>query len=139
MARAESVLGTLGPSAAALIRDREDAARLAQLAGFGSDFLLLLVNTNLSLLDVWRVPRDSERKSSFPFATAVQLAAACRAAGIIVVQDRRPDNPVAPRADVELTKALREAFAETGVELIDHLLLTADGYRTVAGPIFDKA
>lgn len=138
MASAESVLGTLGHSAAALIRDREDAVGLAQLVDIGSDFLLLLVNTNLSLLDVWKLPRG-ESESGFPFATAVQLATRGGAAGIIVIQDRRPDNPVAPRPDVELTIALREAFTETDVELIDHLLLTADGYRTVAGPMFDRA
>lgn len=134
-------MGALGPKAAetVIVCDRAEAADLALRVGVGPDFLLLLLNNDLSLLDIWKLPSGPQPGSGFPFATAVQLAVRCRATGVILIQDRRPDNPVAPSPDIELTAALRRALAETGVELLDHLLLTGEGYRTIAGPIVERA
>jgi hypothetical protein len=87
-------------------------------------FILFLVDDELGVLGIWRLGRQPVGLQGFPTAKALELALAAKAAGMIVVQER--DDPIPRRPDLELTRSLRHALAETGVELLDHLLIAGD-------------
>ena len=91
-----------------------------------ADFLLLLVDRSLNLLDARRLRRDQDLgPQGFPVAQAIRLALEAGAAGMIIVQERMAD-PVPRRPDIELSRRLKEALAETGVDLLDHFLVSGD-------------
>ncbi len=58
------------------------------------------------------------------FATAIEE----RAANIIIAHNH-PSNTLAPsQADINITKRLKEVAKLVGIELLDHIILTKDGY-----------
>lgn len=94
------------------------------LGGCGAGFMLLLTDAELRIIGAWRLGRIPGRIQGFPDRTALALAMAARADGMIVIQER--EDPVPRRPDLELTQSLRQALEESGVELLDHLLVAGD-------------
>lgn len=58
-------------------------------------------------------------------------ALSCSAAGIVLVHNH-PSGTLDPSAeDIRVTKQIKEAGAFIGIELIDHLIVTRDGFRSI--------
>ncbi|HEY9128218.1 MAG TPA: DNA repair protein RadC, partial [Sulfurovum sp.] len=55
-------------------------------------------------------------------------AIADRAAGIIVAHNHPSGTLVASRADMQITQRLKEVASLVGIELLDHVILTKNGY-----------
>jgi len=51
-----------------------------------------------------------------------------RAAGIIVAHNHPSGTLEASRADIQITQRLKEVGKLTGIELLDHVILSSDGY-----------
>lgn len=113
---------------------REAVLRLSRFARpIATDFLLLLVDSRLDLLGAWKLPRAPGGVHGFGLAEAVQLASRAKAAGLILVEER--DQPLIPRRpDLDLDRQIRLALAETGIDLVDHLLVSGDLVRSTCGP-----
>ncbi len=115
------------------IASRKSAAALARLAGVPCpDFLLVLVDAQLHLLNLYRLPRAGEGVQNFPLGAAVRLAIEAQAEGMIVIQEREAD-PVPRRPDLELTSSLQRALEETGIGLVDHLLVCGELITSAGG------
>lgn len=113
---------------------RKDVLALSSLATpLGTDFLLLLVDSQLNLVDAWKLPRGATGRPGFPTDLALRLALGARAAGMLIVQERDPCDPSPRRADLELTSRVRAALCETGTDLVDHLLISGGQMFTVGG------
>lgn len=134
MGAAESVLNLIQsripPNAIPRASSRAQLLELSEALGpLGNAFLLLLVDEQLALLDAWRLPREGAGPQGFPTRLAVGLALDSKCSGMLVVQERISDI-VPRRPDLELTQKLRSALAETGIELVDHLLISNGSIRT---------
>ena len=117
------------PSATPRASSQARVLELSEALGpLGSDFLLLLVDQKLALLDAWRLPRQGRGPQGFPTGLALRLALDSKCSGMLVVQERISDI-IPRRPDLELTQKLRSALAETGVELVDHLLISDGSIR----------
>jgi hypothetical protein len=102
---------------------REEVLSLVEaFGGCGTGFILFLVDDRLRLLDARKLPREGAGIQGFPTPLAVRLALDSGAAGMLIVQER--DDPLPRRPDIELTIRVRETLAETGIELLDHLLIS---------------
>ena len=121
-----------GPAWARRASSRDEISRLVRAAGgCGADFMLFLTDDELWIHDVWRLPRQPGAPQGFPAVQALRLASAARAAGMVVVQER--DDPVPRRPDLDLTDGIKDLLAESGIELLDHLLI-ARGLVSVCRP-----
>jgi DNA repair protein RadC len=59
-------------------------------------------------------------------------AIACAAAAIIVAHNHPSNDPTPSRADLDLTTRLREAGELVGIPLLDHVVVCADGFISLA-------
>ena len=59
-------------------------------------------------------------------------AIACSAAAIIVAHNHPSNDPTPSRADLELTTRLREVGELVGIPLLDHVVVCADGFVSLA-------
>lgn len=133
-----SLMGILPLGPDARVEGRGDILRLGQcLKPLGTDFLLFLASSDLRLLDVRRIPRTHQSNQGFPISKAIDLAREADAAGMIVVQERSPGDEAVRPQDIELTTAIRLMLDETGIELLDHLLLLQDKIVSVGGLLVD--
>lgn len=97
-----------------------------EFAPLGADFLLLLVDECLDLVEAWRLARrEGSGVQGFPISIAIGLALRAKATGMIVAQERITDL-VPRRPDIELTHQLKKTLRETGIELLDHFLLSGN-------------
>src|SRR4051794_5716124 len=116
------------------VRTRKELLALGWLvASLGADFLLLLINSKFSLLAAWKLPRGTTGPQGFPTDAALRLALRAGAAGMFIIQNRDSDDLTPRRADLALTHSMRRALAETGIDLVDHLLISGGCMCTAGG------
>lgn len=138
MSPTESILRAIVPNAQSTspvhVRSGRDVVRLCKPIELkGEHFLLLLLDSSLRLLDAWKLKRKTGGVQGFPTGMALRLAVQAGAEAIIVVQSRDDGDLTPRRDDLQLTRHLKEYFEETNVEVLDHLLLFGDSFRTVGG------
>ena len=117
LSRAEDVYRCVGP----------------RLAGLAQEvFVVIGVDVRNGMLDVVEVARGSvstvEVHPREVFRPLVRMAAA----GGVLVHNHPTGDPTPSHEDVELTRRLRDAGALIGIPIIDHVVIGASGYRSVA-------
>ena len=108
---------------------RSVAAFVRQLLQSDSDFLALLVDADLRLLEVLSIPTW---RHTFPVREIVRVATGLRAAGIILVHTG-PEGSTNRNAARTACSAVEKAFRETDMALLDCLLVSAGQVHSLTG------
>jgi len=113
----------------------DDLARIMipRMTGYPVEhFDIVLLNTAHRILGVRNVSIGGLDVSIVEPRAVFQIACLANAASIIAVHNH-PSGALAPSTnDIKITKRLTEAGTLMGIPLLDHLIITADGYTSLA-------
>ena len=118
-----------------LIQSADDAWRqlYPHLAGQPCESLAALYLSHSHRLLALRVlTTGSDRHTIVDPRQVYRAAVRAEAAGVIIAHNHPSGDPTASRPDISVTRRLAEAGAVIGVELLDHLILGAGRYVSLA-------
>jgi DNA repair protein RadC len=91
------------------------------------EFKILLMNRSNSVLGIMDVSKGGISGCSVDIRIIYQAAIKANASGIIVSHCHPSGNLNPSESDIRLTKKIQEAGIVMEIQLLDHLILTADG------------
>lgn len=93
---------------------------------------LLLVNRANKLLGYLKLSEGGITETIIDLKMVLQTALKCNAQAFIIAHSHPSGNLRPSTADISLTKKLKEAGKLLELELLDHLIITAEGYFSFA-------
>ena len=114
-------------SAADVYRDFQVLGRLDREA-----FIVLLLDQKNRVSGVHVVSVGSISASLVHPREVFKAAILCNAAGIIALHNHPSGDPTPSREDREITARLKACGETLGIPLLDHVVIAADGYRSLA-------
>jgi DNA repair protein RadC len=135
-AKASQILASIELSKRYLIRTNKritDAAGVyEELKAFGSKsqeyFLVMTLDGASHIINTRTVFIGTLNQSLVHPREVFADAIADRAAGIIIAHNHPSGTLEASRADIQITQRLKEVSKLVGIELLDHVILSKDGY-----------
>lgn len=122
---------------AATIKDSKTAAEFVRqfygddLEVFESFFVLMLNKANKTI-GYAKISQGGIAGTVVDIRIIMKYAVESLAAGIIVAHNHPSGNLKPSEADMSITKRLKEACTILDIQLLDHVILTADGYASFA-------
>lgn len=104
------------------------------------EFVIVLLDTANTMIGLSTVSVGGLAASIVEPRQVMKVAILANAASIICAHNHLSGNPEPSQADIHVTRQLREAGKLMGVPVHDHLIITGDGYTSLAEHgIFDQA
>ena len=94
-------------------------------------FGILILNTKNKIVAVHEVSRGTLNSSMIHPREVFKPAVLHNAAAIICFHNHPSGDPEPSRADIEITKQLVEAGKIMGIEVLDHIVVSDDGYASL--------
>ena len=95
-------------------------------------FSVLFLNNNSQLIEYDEMFNGSINRNTIHFREIAKKALALNAASIIVAHNHPSGNLKASEPDIRLTKTLKEGAALLDIAFLDHLIVTKDGFSSIA-------
>ncbi|WP_179009619.1 JAB domain-containing protein [Winogradskyella forsetii] len=92
------------------------------------EFKVLLLNRNHQVLGIYPLSKGGVSGTVVDAKLVFSVALKCNASSIIIAHNHPSGNLKPSDADLSLTKKLKKAGAYLDIELIDHLIITNNGY-----------
>ena len=92
------------------------------------EFKILLLNRNHQVLGIYPLSKGGVSGTLVDAKLVYSVALKCNASSIIVVHNHPSGNLKPSEADLRLTKKLKQAGAYLDITLLDHLIITKNGY-----------
>lgn len=94
--------------------------------------MVLSIDIRNGLLGVAEVARGSAHGVEVHPREVFRPAIRCGAAGIVLAHNHPSGDPSPSPEDIELTRRLREVGTLVGIPVIDHIVVAASGFRSIA-------
>ena len=91
------------------------------------EFKILLLNNKNAVLGIADISKGGVTATIIDARIVMQTALKAHATGIILAHNHPSSNPTPSESDVAITKKLSEAGKLMDIQVLDHLILTADG------------
>lgn len=112
----------------AIVRSFIDPKRI----DFKEFFIAIFLSNANHVLGVSEVSVGGAKGTVTNYREVIQIALLTNSSAI-VVSHNHPSGSLKPsRADIEITKSLKKVVKILDIELLDHLILTSEGYRSMA-------
>lgn len=96
------------------------------------EFILICMNRAGSLIGYYKVSSGGTDSVIVDTKVVFTVALKCNAHSIILTHNH-PSGTLKPSpADIELTKKIKAAGENLGIKVVDHLIVTQDGYYSMA-------
>jgi DNA repair protein RadC len=92
------------------------------------EFKVLLLNRNHQVLGIYPLSKGGVSGTLVDAKLVYSVALKCNASSIIVAHNHPSGNLKPSEADLRLTKKLKQAGAYLDITLLDHLIITKNGY-----------
>ncbi|WP_282112336.1 JAB domain-containing protein [Maribacter stanieri] len=96
------------------------------------EFKVLLLNRNNTVLGVCCLSKGGVSGTVVDAKLLFSVALKCNASSIIVAHNHPSGNLKASEADIRLTKSLKEASKLLDIVFLDHLIITNNGFTSIA-------
>ena len=96
------------------------------------EFKILLLNRSNAILGILPVSRGGISGTITDVRIILQAALKANASGLIACHNHPSGNLSPSDADINITKKIREAGKVMDIQLLDHLIITSDGYYSFA-------
>jgi DNA repair protein RadC len=96
------------------------------------EFKVLLLNRNNQVLGIYPLSKGGVSGVIVDAKLVYSVALKCNASSIIVAHNHPSGNLQPSEADLKMTSKLKEAGAYLDITLLDHLIITRDGYYSFA-------
>lgn len=99
---------------------------------FIEQFKVMLVNRTNKVLGIFEVSSGSSTGTVADPKLIFVAALKANACGIVVAHNHPSGNLAPSRSDIDLTQKIKEAGRFLEIQLLDHLIVTPDGYYSFA-------
>lgn len=126
--------GRVGMPDRPVVRSSADIAAIAQPRigrARTEEVLLLVLDGAHRLRQVVPLASGGATGSALPIREALALALRHDGVAMAVAHNHPGGDPTPSARDVEVTRRLRSAAAEVGIRFLDHVVVTADSWRSV--------
>lgn len=129
---------TSGHQGKTSIRSSEDSFKLflsswsKELIELQEEFKLLLLNRNNNVLGIYNCSKGGTSGTIVDMKLVFVVAIKCSASSIIVAHNHPSGNLKPSQADIRLTKKLKEAGDFLDIKVLDHLIISKEGFYSFA-------
>lgn len=95
------------------------------------EFYIVFLDASKHSFGWCRFATGSKTAVQIDIAQIVSMALLANAHSVMIAHNHPSGNLTASQADIKLTKAVLNALHLHGIELLDHLILTKDGYTSI--------
>ncbi|WP_417859771.1 JAB domain-containing protein [Winogradskyella sediminis] len=95
---------------------------------YQEEFKVLLLNRNHQVLGIYPLSKGGVSGTLVDAKLVYSVALKCNASSIIVAHNHPSGNLKPSEADLKLTKKLKQAGTYLDIMLLDHLIITKNGY-----------
>jgi len=96
------------------------------------EFKVMLLNRANNILGIYSLSKGGTSGTIVDTKLLFSVALKCNSSSIIIAHNHPSGNLKPSNADLELTKKLKEAGKLLDVSVLDHLIITKDGYLSFA-------
>ena len=125
---------TSGNEEKAIIKSSDDSYKLfyatwsKHTLELQEEFKVLLLNRSNKVLGIYPMSKGGVSGTIVDSKLVFSVALKCNASSIIIAHNHPSGNLTPSEADKSLTKKLKEAGKFLDIQLLDHLIITKDGY-----------
>jgi DNA repair protein RadC len=102
-------------------------------------FRVLALNARKQVVAVETVSKGTLTQTLVHPREVFRFAIKCNAAAVLVGHNHPSGDPSPSQDDIVLTRRLREAGALLGIELVDHVIVSSGGYRSLSASLGSAA
>lgn len=96
------------------------------------EFKVLLLNRNNQVLGIYPLSKGGVSSTVVDAKLVFSVALKCNASSIIIAHNHPSGNLKPSQSDLNLTKKLKQAGSYLDIDLVDHLIVTENGYYSFA-------